>query len=235
MSDTTRPSASRYWPLLAILAALVLAWAFGLHRYLSFDALAQHRAALVALVAERPVTAAALYVAAYVAVVTLSVPGGGVLTLAGGFLFGTALGAALTVVGAGVGACLIFLAARSALAPLVAGRAAGLVEKLRAGIERDGFFYLLSLRLVPVVPFWLLNLAPALLGMRFAPYAAATFLGIIPGTVVFAGIGAGLGEVFAQGTRPDLAIIFSPRLLLPLLGLAALSLLGAWWRRRRAA
>jgi len=235
MSDTARPSAARYWPLLAIVAALVLAWALGLHRYLTFEALAQHRAALAALVEDRPVAAAALYVAAYIAVVALSVPGGGVLTLAGGFLFGTALGAALTVVGAGIGACLIFLAARSALAPLVAGRAAGLVEKLRPGLERDGFFYLLSLRLIPVVPFWLLNLAPALLGMRFAPYAAATFLGIIPGTVVFAGIGAGLGEVFAQGARPDLTIIFSPRLLLPLLGLAALSLLGAWWRRRRAA
>jgi uncharacterized membrane protein YdjX (TVP38/TMEM64 family) len=115
---------------------------------------------------------------------------------------------------------------------LVAGRAEGLLGPLRAGLARDGFFYLLSLRLVPVFPFWLLNLAPALLGMAFTPYLAATFLGIIPGTLVFAGIGAGLDEVFLSGASPDLGVIFSPGVLLPLLGLALLSLFGAWWRRR---
>jgi LPXTG-motif cell wall-anchored protein len=101
-------------------------------------------------------------------------------------------------------------------------------------LARDGFFYLLSLRLVPVFPFWLLNLAPALLGMRFAPYLAATFFGIIPGTLVFAGIGAGLDEVFLSGASPDLGVIFSPGVLLPLLGLASLSLFGVWFRRRRS-
>jgi uncharacterized membrane protein YdjX (TVP38/TMEM64 family) len=68
--------------------------------------------------------------------------------------------------------------------------------------------------------------------MRFAPYLAATFLGIIPGTAVFAGIGAGLDQVFAIGGVPDLGVIFSPAVLLPLMGLGALSLFGAWWRRR---
>jgi uncharacterized membrane protein YdjX (TVP38/TMEM64 family) len=154
------------------------------------------------------------------------------MTLAGGLLFGVVWGTILTVVGASLGAALIFLAARSAFAPLLAGRAEGLLGALRVGLERDGFFYLLTLRLVPIFPFWLVNLAPALVGMRFAPYLAATFLGIIPGTAVFAGIGAGLDQVFAIGGVPDLGVIFSPAVLLPLMGLGALSLFGAWWRRR---
>ena len=134
--------------------------------------------------------------------------------------------------GATAGACLLFLAARGALAPLVAGRAAGLLDRVRPGLERDGFFYLLTIRLIPVVPFWLANLAPALVGMPFGAYAAATVLGIIPGSAVFSGIGAGLGSVLAAGQRPDLAVVFSPAILLPLLGLAGLSFLGAWWRKR---
>ena len=167
-------------------------------------------------------------------VVALSLPGGVVMTLAGGLLFGAWVGTGLTVVGATIGACLLFLAARSALAPLLAGRAAGLLDRIRPGLERDGFFYLLTLRLIPVVPFWLANLAPALVGMPFGAYAAATVLGIIPGTAVFSGIGAGLGDILAAGGRPELGVIFSAPILLPLLGLAALSLLGAWWRRRNS-
>jgi uncharacterized membrane protein YdjX (TVP38/TMEM64 family) len=232
-SSRPPPPILRLWPLLPIAGLIALAWATGVTRLLSFEALAEHRAALAAWVAARPVMAAGAYVAAYVAVVALSLPGGTVMTLAGGLLFGTWAGTALTVAGATAGACLLFLAARSALAPLVAGRAAGLLDKVRPGLERDGFFYLLTLRLIPVVPFWLLNLAPALVGMPFGAYATATAIGIIPGTAVFAGIGAGLGEILARGERPDLGVILSAPILLPLLGLAGLSMLGAWWRKRK--
>ena len=142
-----------------------------------------------------------------------------------------ALGAALAVVGATLGACLLFLIARSALAPLVAHGVGPWLDRVRPGLERDGFWYLLSLRLLPVVPFWLCNLAPALAGMPFPAYAAATLLGIVPGTAVFAGVGAGLGQVLDAGGRPDLSVVLSPGVLLPLAGLAALSLLGAAGRR----
>jgi len=222
----------RFVAPLAIVVLVALAWAFGLHRYLTLEALAAQREALAALVAARPVASALMYVASYIAVVAFSLPGGAVMTLSGGLLFGAFIGAFLAVLGATTGAAVLFLLARSAFAPFVAGRAEGLLGPLRAGLARDGFFYLLSLRLVPVFPFWLLNLAPALLGMAFAPYLAATFFGIIPGTLVFAGIGAGLDEVFLSGASPDLGVIFSPDVLLPLLGLALLSLFGAWWRRR---
>lgn len=224
----------RLWPLALVLAALGLAYALGLHRALSFEALAARRASLAGFVAASPVLAVLAYVGIYLLVVALSLPGAVVMTLAGGFLFGPWLGAAAAVVGAGLGACALFLAARYALAAALAAKAGPLLGKVRDGLARDGFWYLLSLRLIPVVPFWLVNLAPALAGMRLAPFAAATFLGIIPGTAVFAGIGAGLGQVFEAGGRPDLSVIFSPGILLPLLGLAALSLAGIWWRGRKA-
>ncbi|MBV1799059.1 TVP38/TMEM64 family protein [Siccirubricoccus sp. G192] len=228
-----RPAWQRLWPIGLILAVLALAYALGLHRLLSFEALAAHRASLGGFVAAQPLAAALAYLAAYVAVVAFSLPGGAVMTLAGGFLFGPWLGAGLAVAGATIGACLLFLAARHALAEVLERRAGPLLGRVREELRRGGFWYLLSLRLLPVVPFWLVNLAPALAGMALSPYAAATFLGIIPATVVYAGIGAGLGQVFEAGGRPDLSVVFSPGILLPLLGLAALSLLGAWWRRRQ--
>jgi uncharacterized membrane protein YdjX (TVP38/TMEM64 family) len=227
----------RLWPLALIAVAAALAYAFGLHRWLSFESLGAHRSALSGFVSGSPVLAALLYVGAYVLVVAFSLPGGAVMTVAGGFLFGPWTGAALAVAGATLGASALFLAARHALAETLARRAGPLLGRVRDELRRDGFWYLLSIRLIPVVPFWLANLAPALAGMPFPAYAAATFLGIIPGTAVFAGIGAGLGQILDTGGRPDLSVIFSPGVLLPLVGLAALPLLGAvggrWLRKRR--
>ncbi len=231
-----RPAAAgwrRWWPLALLLAALAGSYTLGLQRYLSFEMLAEHRAELAAAVAAHPAMAAAAFALAYVAVVAFSLPGGAVMSMAAGFLFGTVLGTAITVVAATAGACLLFMAARHALADTLAARAGPALEGLRRGLQQDGFWYLLSLRLLPVVPFWLANLAPALLGMRFAPYAAATAIGILPGSTVYVAIGAGLDQVLASGGRPALSIIFSPGILLPLVGLALLSLLGAWWRRRQ--
>lgn len=238
--DAAAPAAwRRLWPLALIAAAAALAYALGLHRWLSFESLGAHRAALAGFVSASPVLAALLYVAAYVVVVAFSLPGGAVMTVAGGFLFGPWLGAALAVAGATLGASALFLAARHALAEALARRAGPLLGRVRDELRRDGFWYLLAIRLIPVVPFWLANLAPALAGMPFPAYAAATLIGIVPGTAVFAGIGAGLGQILDAGGRPDLSVIFSPGVLLPLVGLAALSLLGAvggrYLRARRRA
>ncbi len=103
------------------------------------------------------------------------------------------------------------------------------MARIRPGIERDGFLYLLAIRLVPIFPFWLVNLAAAACGMRLLPFALATLLGIIPGTLVFAAIGSDLAGVLAHGAAPDFSVVFSPRVLLPLLGLAVLTLLPAIW------
>ncbi|MDJ0389664.1 VTT domain-containing protein [Roseomonas sp. E05] len=218
--------------LLAAAAALFLAGIVSLPDLLSWPALAAHRAALAETVEAAPVRAALAYLGLYVAVVVLSLPGASFLTLAGGFLFGPWAGGGLAVVGASLGACLLFLLVRAAFAPGLARRSGGRLAALREELARDGFLYLLALRLFPLLPYWLVNLAPALAGMRLLPYAAATLLGIIPGTLVYAGIGAGLGSTLDEGTQPDLAALTSMRILLPLGGLALLSLGAAAWRRR---
>jgi uncharacterized membrane protein YdjX (TVP38/TMEM64 family) len=220
----------RLAPLLLILAALALAYALGLQRQLSWTALAAHQAALRTWVQAEPLATAAGYVAVYTLAVAASFPGAIWITITGGLMFGTKLGAALAVCGSTLGAILLFLAARSALGPFLERRAGRLLDRLRPGLQRDGFLYVLALRLIPVMPFWLINLAAALSGVRLSHFIAATVIGIIPAVTVFASIGAGIGGVLAAGQIPDISIIFSPTVLLALLGLAALALLPVGWR-----
>jgi uncharacterized membrane protein YdjX (TVP38/TMEM64 family) len=140
----------------------------------------------------------AIFVAVYAAAIALSLPGGAVLTIAGGFLFGWLVGGAASVVAATIGATVIFLIARSALGDLLAARAGPWLTRFRKGFQEDAFSYLLFLRLVPIFPFWLVNLAPGLLGVNFATYVATTILGIIPGTFAFALAGNGLDSVIER-------------------------------------
>ncbi len=225
----------RLSPLLALAVVAAIVLAFGVQHQLSWQAVGGHAAAWRGWVARQPVLAGLSYALGYALVVGLSLPAGGVLSVLGGALFGVAAGSALAVTGASLGAVMLFLIARTAVGGLLARRARPLLERLRGPLERDGFWALLALRLLPVVPFWLGNLAPALLGMRLLPFAAATAIGIVPATVVLVGIGAGAAGVLARGQAPDLSAMASPGVLLPLLGLAALSLLPVAWQRWRAA
>ncbi len=226
---------ARFLPLLILLAGLAAAWATGLRKELSWPMLAAHEASLRAFVAFHPIAAPVAFIFLYVAVTALSIPEAALLSMVGGVLFGTVLAAACVVLGATVGAVLLFLAARSALAAPLRRRAAPLLERIGPGLERDGFSYLLSLRLLPIVPFWLVNLAPALVGMRLAPFFLATLVGIIPGVLFFVSLGAGLRDVLALGGEPDLSAILSPGILLPRIGLALLALAPVLWRRWRRA
>lgn len=223
----------RVLPLLLLVAVAVALWRSGLARELSWSALARHQAALRALVAAHPLAAPAAFVVLYALIVAFSIPEAALATVTSGLLFGPWFGGGLAVLGATLGAVLLFVVARTALAGFMARRAKALLGRIRPGLERDGFSYLLALRLLPIVPFWLVNLGAALCGMRLFPYAAATLLGIIPTTLVFAWIGAGVGDVLAVGGRPDLSLIFSPSILGPLAALAALSLAPVLWRRFR--
>jgi len=228
-------SPARLIPLLALLAGLVAFFALGLNRYISLEALRDNREALIAWVAEAGAAAWLVYVAVYAAIVALSIPGAAVMTIAGGFLFGPWLGAALTVVGATVGSTAVFLAARYALADYLHARVSGAIRRMEDGFRANAMSYMLFLRLVPVFPFWLVNLAPAFLGVGLGTYLVATFVGIIPGSVVYSLVGDGLGAVLEAGGEVDLGIIFAPRFLLPILGLAALSLMPAIYRKVRTA
>lgn len=226
---------NRLAPLLALAALIVAAFAFGLDKYLTLDALHDNRAALSAFVQSHGVVAALGFVLAYTSVVALSLPGATIMTLAGGFLFGVPVGATLTIIGATTGATLLFIIARSALGDVLRARAGPFLARMAEGFRKDSFSYLLFLRLVPAFPFWAVNLAPALLGMRLGPYVTATALGIVPGTTVFTAFGASLGQVFDAGGEVRLKDVFSPTLIAALVGLGLLSLLPIALRRLREA
>jgi len=161
------------------------------------------------------------------------VPGGAILTIAGGFLFGLWPGLFYVVMGATIGATAVFLAARAGLGDL-ARRAGPRASRLKEGFRADAFNYLLILRLIPIFPFWLVNLVAALAGMRLATYVLGTFLGIIPGSFVFVSLGTGMGDIVAAGRPPDLGIVFRPGVLLPIAGLAVLALMPVLYRRWQA-
>lgn len=182
----------RWVPLAAVLLVAILVFAMGWHRYLSLETVVRNRAELVSLVDAHYAAALAAFIAIYVATVALSVPGAMLLTIAGGILFGWLVGGLAVMAGATVGSTIIFLAAKTACGEYVARRAGPRLSRIVRGFRADAFSYLLFLRLVPFFPFVLVNIAPALVGVPLTTFLAATALGIIPGTFVFAAVGAGL-------------------------------------------
>lgn len=222
----------RLLPIILILAAAIAGAVF-LRDRLSFDALAQNRAALLAYRDAHFLMASLAFVGAYILIVALSLPGATIATLTGGFLFGLFPGALYSVSAATLGAICIFLAARLGFgAALSQKMKIGSAAPLQAALQENQWSALFIMRLVPAVPFFLANLIPALVGIRPLPFAVTTFLGIIPATLVFSSIGSGLGGAFALGKTPDLGVIFTAPVLLPLLGLAALSALPILFKKK---
>jgi len=225
----------RLLPVAVLAAGIVAFFAFGLNKYVTFEALRQHRGELMAFVAGMPVKAVLIFVAVYALATAFSIPGGAILTLTGGFLFGIWLGTAAVVVGATLGAVALFLAARTALADVLRARAGPVLGKMQAGFRENALSYMLVLRLVPAFPFFLVNLVPALLGVPLRTFVLGTFIGIIPGTFVFASIGAGLGSIFDSMQEFSLKGALTPQVLTALIGLSLLSLLPVVYKRFRRA
>lgn len=221
--------------VLAVVALLLALRFTGLGELLSLDTLARHRAVLTDWVAGNPLMAALAYVAIYTAATAFSLPGALVLTLSGGFLFGAVLGTALTVVGATAGATLVFLFAQRVFGADALQKLGPRAEGLARGIQANAWSYLLVLRLVPLFPFFLVNLVPAFCGVRTSVFVATTALGIIPGTAVFSLSGAGLGRVLDAGGTPSLAGILTPEIIAALCGLALLALLAIPLKKRFSA
>lgn len=230
MTDAKPPNPQgwlRYLPLVLIVAGAGLG-AVALGDRISFAALADQRAALLAFRDAHYGATVVLFVAAYAAIVAFSLPGATVATLTGGFLFATFPGALFNVAGATIGATLLFLAVRAGLGARLAARmdaADGAIGRLKRGLDANQWEVLFLMRLVPAVPFFVANLVPALVAVPLHRFVITTFLGIIPGALVFTSVGAGLGEVFARGETPDLGVIFEPAVLGPILGLCLLAAL----------
>ncbi|WP_300519037.1 TVP38/TMEM64 family protein [Aliiroseovarius sp.] len=214
-------------PLITILSVAVIG-AFTLRDYLSFEMLAANREALLGFRDANYLLTVLVFVLAYVVIVAFSLPGATIATLTGGFLFATFPGVLFNMTGATLGAIAIFLAARWGLGDRLADRmehSDGAVKRIKEGIDENQWSVLFMIRLVPAVPFFIANLIPAFVGVPLHRFAISTFLGIIPGGLVYTSVGAGLGEVFARGEAPDLGVIFEPHVLLPILGLAGLAAL----------
>ena len=221
-------------PLLVLVAGLIAFFALGLQRYISFEALRDNRVALLNWVQQHSLLAPLLYMAIYATAVAFSLPGGLVLSITGGFLFGTLWGGLYIVIGATVGATALFIIAKSALGDLLRAKAGPWLQKMEAGFRENALSYLLVLRLVPLFPFFVVNLAPAFLGVPLSTYFIGTFFGIIPGVFVFASVGAGLGSIFDRGEDFSAAGILTPQIVLALLGLAVLALIPVIYKKVKA-
>lgn len=217
-----------------VLAALIAGFfALGLDAYVNLQTVADNHAALTRFVEENFAIAIIAYLLFYAVFVAVSIPGAAVVTVTGGFLFGTLLGGTLTIIGATAGATAIFLIARTTLGDFLRRQAGGAVSRMAEGFRKDGFNYLLVLRLVPVFPFFVVNLAPAFLGLKLSSFVAATFIGIAPATYVFSSVGAGLGSVLARGDEISLGSVMTPQIITALVGLALLALIPVGVRRWR--
>jgi uncharacterized membrane protein YdjX (TVP38/TMEM64 family) len=240
----------RFLPVAALFVAMAVILAMGWHRQLSLETLVRHRAAIDEFMAGHYAAALAAFVALYVAVAALSIPGAAVLTICGGILFGWLPAGLAAIGGATTGATIIFSIARTACGESLLRCAGSRAQNIADGFRSDAFSYLLFLRLVPIFPFWLVNLAAALVGVRLATFVGATALGIIPGTFVYALVGQGLDSVIraegaayracvAAGAHDchldfDMATALTPQLLAALIALGLIALVPILLRRRRA-
>lgn len=226
----------RFVPLMVLIVVVIAVFASGVGRYLNLEALQTHEAALRGFVDSNLVLALLAFITVYALATAVSFPGAVVLTLAGGYLFGTWTGGAATVIGATIGAIMVFYVVQTSLGAALRARAeadGGTLKKVIDGVGQGAFGYILTLRLIPLAPFWLVNVAAALAHVPLRAYALATFIGIMPATFIYSGIGSGIGALVARGETPDLGVIFEPRVLLPLVALGLLSLGTTLYQRRR--
>ena len=228
----------RYLPLLLLVLLGVAVWASGAPRYLHMHALREHAAPLRLFVRAHPILALAAFLGAITLTTAASVPGGLIIMmLTGGLLFGTWLGGAAADAGVTLGAVAVYAAVRSSLGATLretAERSGGRLKALLGGVRAGAFGYILTLRLIPFAPFWLVSAASAIAEAPFRSYILATALGVAPATVIYSGIGAEIGRLIDRGETPRLHELLTPELVTPLLALGLVSLAATALVLRRA-
>ena len=230
---TAKSPLMRFLPLVLLAAAAAAFFALGLDQYLTFEVLRENRALLADFVAVQGAYAVLLYIVIYVISVALSVPGAAILTVTGGLLFGQWFGSLYVLVGATIGAMGIFLIARTVLGDALRKRAGPAMQKMEVGFQENALSYLLVLRLIPLFPFFLMNIVPAFLGVKLRTFVIGTFIGIIPGSFVFATVGAGLGSIFERNDNFSLQGVLTPEIIAALVGLAVMALLPVAYKKFR--
>ncbi len=225
----------RFAPLAVIILALAAFFAMGGPKYVSLEALRENQELLKTFVAEHYVLAVGGFVLLYAALVAISFPGAGFLSIFSGFLFGIITGTIAVVVGATIGATLIFLIARSAFGTSLATKAGPFMQKFEKGLKENELSYLFILRLVPVFPFFIVNIVPALFDVKLRNYVLSTLFGIIPGSLVYVSVGNGIGDALRAGQDVPLSgLMLRPAVILPILGLMALSMIPVLYKKLMA-
>lgn len=234
-STPKRRNVTRVGVLVGFAVLLAAIFSTGIQDQLSLESLRANREALLDFVSANYLVAVAAFIVIYVLAVTFSIPGAVWLSISGGFVFSAGPATAYIVIAATVGATLVFLLARYVLGDVLRSKAGGAIGRMRSGFQEDAFSYMLVLRLVPLFPFFIVNLVPAFLNVPIRIYVAGTALGIIPGAFVFALVGSGLGAVFDAGGDIDPgAVLFRPEVIGSLLGLAVLALIPVAYKRLKA-
>ncbi len=222
----------RWLPLLLLLAGLALFFAFGLQDYLTLESLSRYSEDLRAI--SQLWWAPLAYGLVYAAGILFFPPSGAAMTIAGGYMFGQFFGSFCIVIAATLGATALFLVAKTSIGDALRAKAGPAIQRMEAGFRENELNYLLVLRLIPLFPFWLVNLVPAFLGVRLRTFVLGTFFGIIPGTFVYASVGAGLESVISQGGEISLAGVLTPQVITALVGLAVLALIPVIYKRVKA-
>lgn len=235
-AQSATSSLKRFAPLIIIIAALAAFFALGGPKYFNIETLRDNREALAAFVDGNFILAIGGFILLYAVLVGISFPGASIMSLFGGFMFGTLAGTFGIVIGATLGATAIFLAARYAIGDSLRKKAGPYMAKFEDGLKENELSYMFILRLVPAFPFFIVNIVPALFDVKLRNYMLTTFFGIIPGSLVYASVGAGVGAIFEQGGEVKLSgLMLQPQVILPILGLIALSLMPIAYKKIKAA
>jgi len=218
----------RFIPLIIIVAIITVAIQLNVLHYLNFSTLKQYHQQLSDYVQYHYWLAVLMFCLSYIVVVMTSIPGASIFSLLGGFLFGSLIGALLVVISATLGATLLVIAVQLAFGEGVAAKIGNKVKFMETNLKHNAFYYLLSLRFLPIMPFWLVNLAAGIFNIKLRDFILATFIGIIPGTFVYVNIGASLTSVFAQNSDEfKLSALISPQILIALTLLGVISFIPA--------
>jgi len=221
----------KWIPLIIIVILMVMAYVSGVTKHLSFGNIKENRQVILSYIDQYPLLMPLLFIVIYIVMTSLSLPGGALLSILGGFIFGIPLSTIYVVVGATIGATIIFLAARTAIGDLLKKKAGPFLAKMESGFKKNAASYLLFLRLIPLFPFWLVNIAPAFFNVKTRTYLWTTFLGIIPGAYVFTQAGRGLGAIFDSGKDFSVETVFNIEIKIALVVLALFALIPIFVKR----
>ena len=214
------------WLFISLFLLLMgTAYFLGVFEHVTFENLKNHRKQLLSFVENSPYFSPLIFITIYALFISLSLPGGAILSLTGGFLFGALKGTILVIIGATIGASIIFYAAKSLFKELLQKKAHPFLNKMEKGFQKNAASYLLFLRFIPLFPFWLINLAPAFFQVSFWTFFWTTFVGIIPGSYIYAQAGSGLGRIFETGENFSLENIFNFEIKIALFLLALFTLI----------